>query len=62
MPIPMATMPCMHTLSDIIEPPTQEKSSILTDIAFTKVSYNIGAVAEKAYTNGVAAFAGTAYT
>ena len=50
----MATMPCVHS-------PIQEKSFVLRDIALTMASYNIGAVAEKAYTNGVTALAGKAH-
>ena len=51
----------MHTLADIVSPATQQEAPIKRDIALTFASYNIGAVAEKAYTNGVIAFAGKAY-
>ena len=57
----MATMLCVHLLEAIIEPPMQERSFVLRDIAFIMASYNIGAVAEKAYNNGVTAFVGKAY-
>ena len=59
--ISMTTMPCVHSLEAIIEPPIQERGFILRDIAFAMVYYNIGTVAEKTYTNGVIAFAGKAY-
>ena len=61
LPFPMATMPCMHMLADIIAPPAVDKKAMLKEIAITMTTYNIGAVAEKPYTNGVTAFAGKAY-
>ena len=57
---PMAKMPCMHALAECSAPAKQE-TQIKRDIAMTLASYNIGAVAEKSYTNGVIAFAGKAY-
>ena len=57
----MPKMPCMHTLADFISHANQQGTSIKRGIALALASYNIGAVAEKAYTNGVIAFAGKAY-
>ena len=51
----------MHTLADIIAPPTIDKKTFVREIVITMATYNIGAVAERSYTNGVFAFAGKAY-
>ena len=50
----------MHTLASYLMPDKQE-DPIQRNIALTAASYNIGVVAEKAYTNGVTAFAGKAF-
>ena len=44
-----------------LSPANQQELQIKRDIALTLASYSIGAVAEKAYTNGVIASAGKAY-
>ena len=54
-------MPCMHTLAEFITRTDQQDQPIQRDIALTLASYNIRAVAEKSYTNGVIALAGKAY-
>ena len=46
-------MPCMHTLADIVSSTTHQEAPIKRDIALTFASYNIGAVAEMVYTNGI---------
>ena len=51
----------MHTLADIIAPPVVDKKASVREMAITMATYNIGAVAEESYTNGVTAFAGKAY-
>ena len=60
LPFPQAKMPSMHTLASLLTTDTQE-DSVKRNIALTLTSYNIGAVAEKAYANGVTAYAGKAY-
>ena len=41
--------------------PDKQEESVQRNIALSMASYNIGAVAEKAYVNGVTAYAGKAY-
>ena len=60
LPFPMAKMPCMHTLAEYIAP-VKPETPIQRDIALTLASYNLGAVAETSYTNGVIALARKAY-
>ena len=50
----------MHTLASYLMPDKQE-DSVQRNIALSMASYNIGAVVEKAYINGVTAYAGKAY-
>ena len=50
----------MHTLASFLTPDKQE-DSVKRNIALTMASYNIGAVAETTYANGVTAYAGKAY-
>ena len=61
LPFLEAKMPCMHTLAEYITPTNQQDTTIQRDIALTLASYNIGAVAEKSYNNGVTAFTAKAY-
>ena len=60
LPFPQAKMPCTHTFASFLTPDKQE-DSVQRNIALSMASYNIGAVAEKAYVNGVTAYAGKAY-
>ena len=60
LPFPHAKMPFMHTLASMLTPDKQE-DLVKRNIAISLASYNIGAVAEKAYVNGVTAYAGKAY-
>ena len=60
LPFPQAKMPCMHTLAGYLTPDKQE-DPVQRNIALSMASYNIGAVAEKAYVNGATAYAGKAY-
>ena len=53
-------MPCMHVLTSYLSPNKQE-TQVQRDISLTLASYNIGAVAAKAYTHWVTAFARKAY-
>ena len=54
-------MLCMHTFADIIEPLAIDKDMFIREIAISIATYNIRAVVEKFYTNGVIAFVCTAY-
>ena len=54
-------MPCPQTLTEIIKQPATVKNICVREIVFTMASYNIGAVAEKSYTNGVIGFDGKVY-
>ena len=60
LPFPQAKMPCMHFLASYLTPDKQE-DPVQRNIALSLASYNIGAVAVKAYANGVTAFAGKAF-
>ena len=60
LPFPHAKMPCMHTLASYLMPDKQE-DPVQRHIALSLASYNIGAVAQHRYTNGVTAFAGKAF-
>ena len=51
----------MHAHSGRLHGSRKAGNALQRDIALTLASYNIGAVAEKSYTNGVIAFAGKAY-
>ena len=53
-------MSCMHILANYLTPDKQE-DPVQRNIALSLASYNIGAVVEKTYINGVTAFAGKAF-
>ena len=57
---PQANMLCMHTFASYLTLDRLEVR-VQRDMFVTFASYNIGAVAEKNYTNGVTGFAGKAY-
>ena len=60
LPFPQAEMPSMHTFASLLTPDKQE-DSVQRNMSLSLASYNIGAVAEKAYVNGVTAHVGKAY-